>query len=83
MNSGAIGSKRKTIAIYKELIDEGMEPRLFERASAPVGIEIGAVTPEEIEVAIVAGLIAVKRGSDADLARKRLGDKSEAASSGS
>jgi xanthine dehydrogenase accessory factor len=69
---GMIGSKRKTIAIFKELIQEGMEPALFERVSAPVGLEIGAVTPEEIAVAIVAELIAVRRGSDANLARKRL-----------
>jgi xanthine dehydrogenase accessory factor len=70
---GMIGSKRKTIAIFKELINEGMEPALFERVSAPVGLEIGAVTPEEIAVAIVAELIAVRRGSEANLARKRLG----------
>jgi xanthine dehydrogenase accessory factor len=69
---GMIGSKRKTIAIFKELINEGMEPALFERVSAPVGLEIGAVTPEEIAVAIVAELIAVRRGSEANLARKRL-----------
>jgi len=69
---GMIGSKRKTIAIYKELIEEGMEPALFERVSAPVGLEIGAVTPEEIAVAIVAELIAVRRGSEVNLARKRL-----------
>jgi xanthine dehydrogenase accessory factor len=75
---GMIGSKRKTIAIFKELINEGMEPALFERVSAPVGLEIGAVTPEEIAVAIVAELIAVRRGSDANLARKRLaGQKAE------
>jgi xanthine dehydrogenase accessory factor len=71
---GMIGSKRKTIAIFKELIQEGMEPALFERVSAPVGLEIGAVTPEEIAVAIVAELIAVRRGSEANLARKRLAD---------
>jgi xanthine dehydrogenase accessory factor len=75
---GMIGSKRKTIAIFKELIQEGMEPALFERVSAPVGLEIGAVTPEEIAVAIVAELIAVRRGSEANLARKRLaGEKAE------
>jgi xanthine dehydrogenase accessory factor len=75
---GMIGSKRKTIAIFKELINEGVEPALFERVSAPVGLEIGAVTPEEIAVAIVAELIAVRRGSEANLARKRLaGEKAE------
>jgi xanthine dehydrogenase accessory factor len=76
---GMIGSKRKTIAIYKELINEGMEPSLFERVSAPVGLEIGAVTPEEIAVAIVAELIAVRRGSEANLARKKLGSEKNVA----
>jgi xanthine dehydrogenase accessory factor len=70
---GMIGSRRKTLAIYKELIEEGMEPALFERVSAPVGLEIGAVTPEEIAVAIVAELIAVRRGAEGNLARKKLG----------
>jgi xanthine dehydrogenase accessory factor len=79
---GMIGSKRKTIAIFKELIQEGMEPALFERVSAPVGLEIGAVTPEEIAVAIVAELIAVRRGSDANLARKRLAQKEDVAPDG-
>jgi xanthine dehydrogenase accessory factor len=79
---GMIGSKRKTIAIFKELIQEGMEPALFERVSAPVGLEIGAVTPEEIAVAIVAELIAVRRGSEANLARKRLAQKEDVAPDG-
>ena len=69
---GMIGSKRKTIAIYKELIEEGLEPALFERVSAPIGLEIGAVTPEEIAVAIVAELIAVRRGCEENVERKRL-----------
>jgi xanthine dehydrogenase accessory factor len=59
-----------------------MEPALFERVSAPVGLEIGAVTPEEIAVAIVAELIAVRRGSDANLARKRLAQKEDVAPDG-
>jgi len=69
---GMIGSRRKTIAIYKELEKEGIPAEKFRDVHAPVGLEIGAVTPEEIAVAIVAELIAVRRGSDANLARKRL-----------
>src|SRR5947207_6344313 len=56
---GMIGSKRKTIAIFRELTKEGIAPQLFERVHAPVGLDIGAVTPEEIAVAITAELIAV------------------------
>ncbi len=58
---GMIGSRRKTIAIYKELENEGMEAEKFAGIHAPVGLEIGAVTPEEIAVAIVAEMIAVRR----------------------
>src|ERR1700737_1592045 len=58
---GMIGSKRKTITIFRELTEEGLSPQLFERVHAPVGLDIGAVTPEEIAVAITAELIAVRR----------------------
>jgi xanthine dehydrogenase accessory factor len=61
---GMIGSKRKTIAIYNELRKEGLPANLFERVHAPVGLDIGAVTPEEIAVAITAELIAVRRHAE-------------------
>ena len=58
---GMIGSRRKTISIYKELEKEGIPAARFAHVHAPVGLEIGAVTPEEIAVAIVAEMIAVRR----------------------
>jgi xanthine dehydrogenase accessory factor len=61
---GMIGSKRKTIAIFKELQKEGLSAELFERVHAPVGLDIGAITPEEIAVAITAELIAVRRHAE-------------------
>jgi xanthine dehydrogenase accessory factor len=69
---GMIGSLRKTISIYKELEKEGLDPALFERVHAPVGVEIGAVTPEEIAVAIVAEMIAFRRNCEAAIAHKKL-----------
>ena len=59
---GMIGSKRKTITIFRELVQEGIPEHLFERVHAPVGFDIGAITPEEIAVAITAELIAFRRG---------------------
>lgn len=56
-----IGSKRKTIAVVKELEKEGLPREAFERIFAPMGLEIGAVTPEEIAVSVVAEMIAVRR----------------------
>jgi xanthine dehydrogenase accessory factor len=64
---GMIGSKRKTITIFRELTEEGLSPQLFERVHAPVGLDIGAVTPEEIAVAITAELIAERRRVERDL----------------
>ncbi len=69
---GMIGSKRKVITIYKELEKQGLSSTLFERVMAPVGLEIGAVTPEEIAVSIVAELIASKRNSDSAGQHKKL-----------
>jgi len=60
---GMIGSQRKIIAIYKHLKSEGVAPEKLSRVYAPIGIEIGAVTPEEISIAIVAELIAIRRGA--------------------
>jgi xanthine dehydrogenase accessory factor len=56
-----IGSKRKVISVIKELEKEGMARELFERIHAPMGLDIGAVTPEEIAVSVVAEMIAVRR----------------------
>lgn len=56
-----IGSKRKTIATIHELEKEGFAREQFERIHAPMGLEIGAVTPEEIAVSVVAEMIAVRR----------------------
>jgi len=69
---GMIGSKRKVITIYKELEKEGLSPRLFEKVMAPIGLEIGAVTPEEIAVSIVAELIARKRNVEGAGASKKV-----------
>ena len=58
---GMIGSKRKTIAIFRELVKEGIPEQRFEHVHAPVGLDIGAITPEEIAIAITAELIAARR----------------------
>ena len=65
-----IGSRRKTISIYKELEKEGIPAEKFAKVHAPVGLEIGAVTPEEIAVAIVAEMIAVRRHALPNVASK-------------
>ena len=64
---GMIGSRRKVIEISKVLQEEGLPAHLFDRVHAPVGLDIGAITPEEIAVAITAELIAVRRRATAAL----------------
>ena len=60
---GMIGSKRKVLSVYEALEREGISPEKLERVHAPVGLEIGALTPEEIAISIAAELIAVRRGA--------------------
>jgi len=57
---GMIGSRRKRNIIYKALEDEGFSAEAIGRVHSPVGLDIGAETPEEIAVSIVAELIQVR-----------------------
>ncbi|HXL20929.1 MAG TPA: XdhC/CoxI family protein [Candidatus Dormibacteraeota bacterium] len=67
---GMIGSKRKVLSVYKALEKEGYRPEEFERVYAPMGLEIGALSPEEIAISIVAELIAVRRNASAAAHKK-------------
>jgi xanthine dehydrogenase accessory factor len=73
---GMIGSKRKVLSVYQALEREGFATELFDRVNAPVGLEIGALTPEEIAISITAELISVRRGA-ANLAHKAVVRKDE------
>jgi xanthine dehydrogenase accessory factor len=70
---GLIGSRAKVARIYEALLAEGMPPECLQRIHAPIGLDIGAVTPAEIAISILAELIAVARGVDtSSLAMKRV-----------
>jgi xanthine dehydrogenase accessory factor len=56
-----IGSRRKTIGVVKELEKEGIPRTAFDRVFAPMGLEIGAVSPEEIAISVGAEMIAMRR----------------------
>ena len=60
---GLIGSRRKVLSIYTALVEEGIPRERFDRVHAPIGLEIGALTPEEIAVSVAAELISVRRGA--------------------
>jgi xanthine dehydrogenase accessory factor len=59
---GLIGSKAKVRRIFDALVEEGMPPAALKDVHAPIGLDIGAITPQEIAVSIIAELIAVKHG---------------------
>lgn len=59
---GMIGSRRRVSAVLQHLIEEGFDREAIESVHTPIGLDIGAETPEEIAVAIMAELIAVRRG---------------------
>ncbi|HSB63668.1 MAG TPA: XdhC family protein, partial [Thermoanaerobaculia bacterium] len=58
---GMIGSKAKRKALFDELRAEGFTEPELNRAHNPIGLEIGAESPEEIAIAIMAELIAERR----------------------
>jgi xanthine dehydrogenase accessory factor len=62
---GLIGSRAKVARIGDALMAEGLPLECLQRVHAPIGLAIGAVTPAEIAISIVAQLIAVHRGADA------------------
>jgi xanthine dehydrogenase accessory factor len=70
---GLIGSRAKVKRIYDVLAEDGsVAIESLEKVHAPIGLDIGAVTPQEIAVAIVAELIAVRRGKEQDVAAASL-----------
>jgi xanthine dehydrogenase accessory factor len=56
-----IGSKRKVINVVKELEKDGIPRAAMERIFAPMGFEIGAISPEEISISVAAEMIAMRR----------------------
>jgi xanthine dehydrogenase accessory factor len=59
---GLIGSRAKVKRVYDALLEEGLSAQQLQQVHAPIGLDIGAVTPQEIAVSILAELIAVKHG---------------------
>lgn len=64
-----IGSKRKVISVMKELEKEDIPREAFDRIFAPMGLEIGAISPEEIAVSVAAEMIAVRRNPEGNWRR--------------
>jgi xanthine dehydrogenase accessory factor len=61
---GLLGSRPKVVHIFAALAERGVSKEALARVHAPMGLEIGAQTPDEIAVSILAEVIAVRRGLD-------------------
>ena len=59
---GMMGSQRKVLTSFKRLLSYGFKKEDLMRVHSPIGIEVGAITPEEIAISVVAQLIRVRRG---------------------
>lgn len=57
---GMIGSKRKVLLVKKNLLEKGVEQAKLDRIYAPIGLDIGGETPEEIAISILGEILAVK-----------------------
>lgn len=69
---GLLGSRRKTKILFDTLEKEGIDPSLFQRVYAPVGLEIGSESPEEIAISIAAELVAIRKNLDVKPLREAL-----------
>lgn len=72
---GMIGSKRRTETVLRHMAEEGVRQELLDAVSTPIGLNIGAETPEEIAVSIVAEILMLRNGESGnrmiDGARKK------------
>ena len=59
---GLLGSRRKTLMIYQRLVRQGTSPERLKQVRSPIGLDIGALTPEELAVSIMSEIIMVRRG---------------------
>ncbi|MDQ2936196.1 MAG: XdhC family protein [Acidobacteriota bacterium] len=74
---GLIGSKRRTNIVLQRLRENGAEEARLQKVHAPIGLDIGAVTPEEVALAIMAEIVSVRRGGKGgSLSEWRRTDKS-------
>ena len=59
---GLLGSRRKTLMIYQRLVSQGVSVDRLKQVHAPIGLNIGGLTPEELAVSIMSEIIMVRRG---------------------
>lgn len=58
---GFVGSHRKMAALKQELAEAGVESHALDRVKGPAGLDLGAITPEEIALSVIAEIISIRR----------------------
>jgi xanthine dehydrogenase accessory factor len=58
-----VGSRKKAAALKAALAARGVAPERLDRLKAPAGLDLGAITPDEIAISILAEIVAVRRGT--------------------
>jgi xanthine dehydrogenase accessory factor len=58
---GFVGSHRKMASLKRELTEDGIEPTALDRVKGPAGFDLGAITPEEIALSVLAEIISIRR----------------------
>jgi xanthine dehydrogenase accessory factor len=56
-----VGSRRKMAALREKLVAGGVAPEAIDRVKAPAGLDLGAITPEEIAMSILAEITVERR----------------------
>ena len=59
---GLMGSRRKSLMIYQRLLQQGVPLERLREVKSPIGLDIGALTPEEIAVSVMSEIIMTRRG---------------------
>jgi len=60
---GLIGSRRRTAHTFARARETGVPDALLEQVNTPIGVDIGAETPREIALSIMAEIVGVQRGT--------------------
>lgn len=68
---GMIGSRRRTATVLQHLLSEGFDAEALDAVSTPIGLDIGAETPEEIALSILAEIVMMRRGRSGSRLREQ------------
>jgi xanthine dehydrogenase accessory factor len=79
---GMIGSASKVRTVFRSLLKKGLEPQVLQKVHAPVGLDLGAETPEEIALSIAAELQMWRRGGTGSSLRDQAGILAKLVSAG-